>query len=175
MGSSPHARGLRDLTLLHGVAEGIIPARAGFTPAGAGRRPRGSDHPRTRGVYTPPSGPSPASTGSSPHARGLRVAGRPQPPHVGIIPARAGFTHDPLLVPTGSKDHPRTRGVYKPVMLRYSRGFGSSPHARGLLPPSSEIVIAARIIPARAGFTTNCSQWKASGEDHPRTRGVYTT
>ena len=50
-GSSPHARGLRRCRTVRDVRQGIIPARAGFTPAARPRPPGRSDHPRTRGVY----------------------------------------------------------------------------------------------------------------------------
>ena len=71
VGSSPLARGLRPPVQAVQVAQGIIPARAGFT--GASPRPASSpsDHPRSRGVYlTPPHSAWPP-TGSSPLARGL--------------------------------------------------------------------------------------------------------
>ena len=51
-GSSPLARGLRQL---HGCRQSrgrIIPARAGFTRGGDGHGPHAGDHPRSRGVYT---------------------------------------------------------------------------------------------------------------------------
>ena len=70
-GSSPLARGLRG----DGVeAEGgsrIIPARAGFTPGAWKPSGTRSDHPRTRGVYSPAASSSSAASGSSPLARGL--------------------------------------------------------------------------------------------------------
>ena len=70
-----------------------------------------------------------------------------------IIPARAGFTR-----------HPGPR----PVPLG-----GSSPLARGLHSQLHIDTIQRRIIPARAGFT-NCPPGpRASGWDHPRSRGVY--
>ena len=51
-GSSPLARGLLPHAR-HGIGpSGIIPARAGFTPAPPGRGRRRRDHPRSRGVYT---------------------------------------------------------------------------------------------------------------------------
>ena len=34
------------------IEEGIIPARAGFTPRIEGDSRQGKDHPRSRGVYT---------------------------------------------------------------------------------------------------------------------------
>ena len=53
-GSSPLARGLRVVDARQDGLRGIIPARAGFT-ASLPRRDCGlGDHPRSRGVYTPP-------------------------------------------------------------------------------------------------------------------------
>ena len=112
MGSSPHARGLRDLTLLHGVAERIIPARAGFTSRCAPAASR--------------------SGGSSPHARGLRASVCSSHLVIRIIPARAGFTGGGRGARPGGPDHPRTRGVYDILACDGADMAGSSPHARGL-------------------------------------------
>ena len=71
-GSSPLARGLPKPGSPIARVFGIIPARAGFTPASARPTRRSLDHPRSRGVYVCDV-----------------VAG----PELGrIIPARAGFT-----------------------------------------------------------------------------------
>ena len=153
-GSSPLARGLRRRVPGVGALRGIIPARAGFTVAGAGRDRHPRDHPRSRGVYyrsSPVTGPAP---GSSPLARGLRRRRRGHHVRPRIIPARAGFTS--------------VGGV----------GFvdvgGSSPLARGLQKRSEECTEYRRIIPARAGFTRLSSESSAEFSDHPRSRGVYT-
>ena len=69
-GSSPLARGLLGDRVASGVHDGIIPARAGFTPI--------------------PSHPIPM--GSSPLARGLRAPVAESIRFRRIIPARAGFT-----------------------------------------------------------------------------------
>ena len=50
-GSSPLARGLRPHPLARKCVSGIIPARAGFTPAVRWQVDQGKDHPRSRGVY----------------------------------------------------------------------------------------------------------------------------
>ena len=50
-GSSPLARGLRMTRSPITTKVGIIPARAGFTPAWLTRSRRAGDHPRSRGVY----------------------------------------------------------------------------------------------------------------------------
>ena len=71
------------------------------------------------------------------------------------------------------KDHPRSRGVYRRRPWATARRRGSSPLARGLpvsVPSSGD---GARIIPARAGFTSRHHRSGASPPDHPRSRGVY--
>ena len=99
-GSSPLARGLLPLLLLRSVLPRIIPARAGFTSRTPPPRPRGRDHPRSRGVYVFRASVASEFEGSSPLARGLR-ARRARPRHRGgIIPARAGFTRKPSCSPT---------------------------------------------------------------------------
>ena len=75
LGSSPLARGLRDL---HGDGHGqqrIIPARAGFTRARHRPPAAPGDHPRSRGVYDIPMTDARQIAGSSPLARGLLVVG----------------------------------------------------------------------------------------------------
>ena len=91
-GSSPLARGLQPE---HGARlrlNGIIPARAGFTPFSSAFLMTMRDHPRSRGVYENFYTPIHYADGSSPLARGLRVTFSRAPGNIGIIPARAGFT-----------------------------------------------------------------------------------
>ena len=175
------------------MADRIIPARAGFTlwPPPGLCAPR--DHPRSRGVYpsswTSWRGPS----GSSPLARGLPGGHDLRPPRLGIIPARAGFTHcfAPRLVL--ARDHPRSRGVYVDHLTAFPTVPGSSPLARGLQKHIPADKPWAGIIPARAGFTRvgrrraraaagssplargllPITKSVADGLDHPRSRGVY--
>ena len=132
-GSSPHTRGLPALGEGQHEQGGIIPAHAGFT---ARRRADGrsrSDHPRTRGVYSPvrsartwAGGSSPHTRGlptsvqacglypgSSPHTRGLPSASSGAARPARIIPAHAGFTTWGRGSGAGTADHPRTRGVYQ--------------------------------------------------------------
>ena len=192
-GSSPLARGLRDKSVIRGSDEGIIPARAGFTtprmltwtcwwiiPARAGftgcrHRFRGlcRDHPRSRGVYSTPRYDNDVSGGSSPLARGLLTHLPTVQRRVGIIPARAGFTYRMSGPQPSSRDHPRSRGVYRPFSAEISDFQGSSPLARGLPPTTGQAMSLARIIPARAGFTPRCRWPPRRAPDHPRSRGVY--
>ena len=152
-GSSPLARGLRDIFTRAIVKTGIIPARAGFTGrAGAPRRPE-RDHPRSRGVYETAMPVAVAPAGSSPLARGLLTAACPPAGMLRIIPARAGFTPPARSRMRGRADHPRSRGVYASSAAICSR--------------------ARWIIPARAGFTSIRVINGPREGDHPRSRGVY--
>ena len=152
-GSSPLARGLLGETLLGLEVDGIIPARAGFTTDGDNNDRRATDHPRSRGVYCPPAGMLMTAVGSSPLARGLRVARDHEQARPRIIPARAGFTPGRRPPRRGLWDHPRSRGVYRPRSQLIRTERGSSPLARGLPPLGAGQGRETRIIPARAGFT----------------------
>ena len=193
-GSSPLARGLPPPPPQMRSAARIIPARAGFTSPRSTTWTAGRDHPRSRGVYDRGQGRQGLSRGSSPLARGLQKPGQCARPARRIIPARAGFTilaEDDLYAP---KDHPRSRGVYRfastflPVLpldhprsrgVYYGTGIfdltarGSSPLARGLQDERPDLVEAAGIIPARAGFTPGLRVGGRRVRDHPRSRGVY--
>ena len=172
-GSSPLARGLPDGGGGRGDGRGIIPARAGFTRRRprAGRRPR--DHPRSRGVYPAEFSIGGDPRGSSPLARGLRIAVHTTTNGRRIIPARAGFTWAHRSGCGPGADHPRSRGVYPNWIRAVTRVRGSSPLARGL--PGDHITgwWEAGIIPARAGFTWRHRRRGPDHQDHPRSRGVY--
>ena len=172
-GSSPLARGLHSHIITGAACAGIIPARAGFTRTTGTNWPRPWDHPRSRGVYWAGRFRGDGGRGSSPLARGLRLAlsrmsrrdgssplarglhdeADPLGDRGRIIPARAGVTSSTSRRRTTCTDHPRSRGVY-------GRGF-SAPLER------------VRIIPARAGFTRPPPCFRRPGWDHPRSRGVY--
>ena len=172
-GSSPLARGLRFCVLFVRLFDGIIPARAGFTRGLQVPVHRRGDHPRSRGVYEIGGRRGASPRGSSPLARGLRDLLHQDPAGPRIIPARAGFTTVQSSYLFTAADHPRSRGVYRLTTTGRSAARGSSPLARGLLPPMRQPRIRRRIIPARAGFTRT-RRWIAGPRpDHPRSRGVY--
>ena len=172
-GSSPLARGLHRCGEEKNSAPGIIPARAGFTPAALGRRPQRGDHPRSRGVYGLRDDLRAAAAGSSPLARGLPVNLHLADGRVGIIPARAGFTAHTTSKAWRCTDHPRSRGVYAGTYRAELPLPGSSPLARGLPRSGGRRPGRHRIIPARAGFTGTPRTAGPQGPDHPRSRGVY--
>ena len=111
-GSSPLARGLRRRRGGRAAADRIIPARAGFTRAPPSESGWGSDHPRSRGVYSQKARRAARAHGSSPLARGLRGDVVSWEGVAGIIPARAGFTSGRVTSSRNWQDHPRSRGVY---------------------------------------------------------------
>ena len=111
--------------------------------------------------------------GSSPLARGLPTARGVSQPDAGIIPARAGFTPSVWSRPISTPDHPRSRGVYSFCLAPTAEAMGSSPLARGLRRKGTALLSQFRIIPARAGFTLYRVLVFKTGQDHPRSRGVY--
>ena len=96
-----------------------------------------------------------AAIGSSPLARGLPTLKLSLKCSHRIIPARAGFTFTARIKPDHIPDHPRSRGVYARAMAPLVPRPGSSPLARGLRLKANSATQDARIIPARAGFTSD--------------------
>ena len=131
------------------------------------------DHPRSRGVYANFGSRVRETRGSSPLARGLQTHVWAWCLREGIIPARAGFTNPRRSRRPPIRDHPRSRGVYSEPAASLTRISGSSPLARGLRVDIDPNGTAARIIPARAGFTDEFIIEKGYVRDHPRSRGVY--
>ena len=93
--------------------------------------------------------------GSSPLARGLLAVLVLVSREERIIPARAGFTQHEQDRRGHEEDHPRSRGVYSLTPETTAEEVGSSPLARGLHYETMTDAEQARIIPARAGFTSS--------------------
>ena len=150
----PRSRGVYVTCLQQGgTARGSSPLARGLRDDRTGARPEAGDHPRSRGVYRSSQAAMRWVGGSSPLARGLRRFTTVWGASRGIIPARAGVTHDTAARHRGHQDHPRSRGVYTYVDTLEGPMIGSSPLARGLLPATTGTSISTGIIPARAGFT----------------------
>mgnify|MGYP001156494844 CR=1 FL=1 len=92
LGSSPLARGGPLHTAHHRDGYRLIPARAGRTPAGSTGSSPCRAHPRSRGADSSHASPARVRPGSSPLARGGRLASRPPHRAERLIPARAGRT-----------------------------------------------------------------------------------
>ena len=92
-GSSPHARGAREVSGLTVPLGGIIPACAGSTVLSSYLAVHLGDYPRMRGEHGPSWEIAWCCLGSSPHAQGARRRAVGQPHGRGIIPACAGSTN----------------------------------------------------------------------------------
>ena len=172
-GSSPRARGTRQLSGIASASAWIIPARAGNTvPALADTLPV-TDHPRARGEHNICRPFTSNPIGSSPRARGTRSDGPPTHRERRIIPARAGNTFSRLACAAIHSDHPRARGEHAHPVGVCKGSPGSSPRARGTLGGEVDRDPARRIIPARAGNTNPRSGAPVCPADHPRARGEH--
>ena len=130
---------------------GLIPAHAGKTRSP--RRPCSwtRAHPRSRGenglVVTGPV----VGGGSSPLTRGKPTGTRDRVCDLGLIPAHAGKTADPLKQGLQHGAHPRSRGENTNVR----KGLNA----------------LAWLIPAHAGKTTRPCERTGGAWAHPRSRG----
>ena len=128
-------------------------------------------HPRWRGEDTSSRFCHPASTGSSPLARGGRPINLVDRDSLRLIPAGAGRTPRGNFRRMGGRAHPRWRGedgVCRPVV---SGTWGSSPLARGGLRGLRRRRHRRRLIPAGAGRTGHVADRLVSHGAHPRWRG----
>ena len=172
-GSSPHTRGARRFRSVFDRRSGIIPAYAGSTSRRRPGRGPASDHPRIRGEHCDGGVSGLGEAGSSPHTRGAPPRGPVQRAGLGIIPAYAGSTLEPVPGRLLGEDHPRIRGEHHRLGCAGDFGRGSSPHTRGALSTERGRYFRGRIIPAYAGSTSTASNRKCRPRDHPRIRGEH--
>ena len=127
-----------------------------------------------RGEHKTPMWQSPASGGSSPHARGAPQLQGELEDQAGIIPACAGSTPVEGVPRARPRDHPRMRGEH--CMLHWGGTVerGSSPHARGAHVRARASRLQHGIIPACAGSTCQAGRLHRPSRDHPRMRGEHT-
>ena len=111
-GSSPLARGTRNVNRLQAVEARLIPARAGNTSSNALAAFFMPAHPRSHGEHSMNAAVSGSCIGSSPLARGTQSACRRLQAEVWLIPARAGNTSIAWLRACIRSAHPRSRGEH---------------------------------------------------------------
>ena len=172
-GSSPLSRGIRTCGSQIPALRRIIPALAGNTRQSPSPRPRGQDHPRSRGEYQGPQPQAVPGDGSSPLSRGIRRRRGGRVDVVRIIPALAGNTVTRVENLGARSDHPRSRGEYQDSLFSEPSDVGSSPLSRGIHNAGRKDVPFVRIIPALAGNTGPNGTSNRSCTDHPRSRGEY--
>ena len=152
----------------------FIPARAGNTRGPPPPGPPGSVHPRSRGEHVDARDGRHLIPGSSPLARGTRVAGCVEARGDRFIPARTGNTARTGRCRSRGSVHPRSRGEHSSARRGLVPRLGSSPLARGTPDGGGAGNQSVRFIPARAGNTP--SPWCATRRTavHPRSRGEHT-
>ncbi len=170
-GSSPHARGTPVVRSSHALTARIIPACAGNATLHGMANFYMSDHPRMRGERCVRIDPRSVVVGSSPHARGTRLAEDARGRLARIIPACAGNARPPRPMCASRADHPRMRGERQPKPHQSVRVAGSSPHARGTHSGKAWAWRRPRIIPACAGNASRRGCGWPWATDHPRMRG----
>ena len=132
-------------------------------------------HPRSRGEHWGCSELKLLNLGSSPLARGtpLTISVLLAPDR--FIPARAGNTRPRRGRRGPPPVHPRSRGEHAVAASCRRSCFGSSPLARGTLPPAGAGATWYRFIPARAGNTCTAPTGWPPPSVHPRSRGEHAT
>ena len=130
-------------------------------------------HPRSRGEHGDTLLPSGEPIGSSPLARGTLVFAATRPVRGRLIPARAGNTRGCSCFRLPCTAHPRSRGEHVVLCVDDFLFFGSSPLARGTRGCCPCPHGRSRLIPARAGNTTDKSTFEMCAAAHPRSRGEH--
>ena len=171
-GSSPRVRGKHGYRLGHLGHGRIIPARAGQTAAHVYDIRKGADHPRACGANDVSPRDGGASDGSSPRVRGKLEHAVGDTAQIRIIPARAGQTSGWRGSRRFRPDHPRACGANDAMLRLISRPLGSSPRVRGKHHRYARLRVHERIIPARAGQTSQPLRPLGFRPDHPRACGA---
>ena len=152
---------------------GLIPACAGSTNSHKHILSSKRAHPRLCGEHSPIFQGALTTVGSSPLARGTRLAICGLVAGLGLIPARAGNTWVFRRFRAWTWAHPRLCGEH---MLRTDGtkdALGSSPPVRGALASTLGLSISSGLIPARAGSTAMTIVFKLSQRAHPRPCGEH--
>ena len=128
-------------------------------------------HPRSRGenynqqiiIYR--------ELGSSPLTRGKPRSPRYSTATARLIPAHAGKTQPPGLLPAARPAHPRSRGENGPAGRPVPATRGSSPLTRGKRRQMHLVHVIRGLIPAHAGKTRPPWPGGHGSPAHPRSRG----
>ncbi len=172
-GSSPRGRGPPGHAAPVGAGGGLIPARAGTTPAPAPRTRFAGAHPRAGGDHEHQDRFGWACYGSSPRGRGPRCPDDRSAVGAGLIPARAGTTAASRDPSARTWAHPRAGGDHAAPALPARGRSGSSPRGRGPPAERDRQGQRRRLIPARAGTTGPRPPIPTRTPAHPRAGGDH--
>ena len=170
-GSSPRGRGKRVHCSVLSCLVGLIPARAGKTHHHSETSVRMRAHPRAGGENRNAHTHRKDSQGSSPRGRGKRSSSPTHETAAGLIPARAGKTVPQARSWSPSSAHPRAGGENNKGGDGSGTSPGSSPRGRGKLGGGGLPLLSSRLIPARAGKTTQVVRITFVSTAHPRAGG----
>ena len=173
MGSSPRMRGTRRWAAPMFSFQGIIPAHAGNTWMVRVMMSAQRDHPRACGEHYNGQTKNFKVTGSSPRMRGTRQTVHRLRRPAGIIPAHAGNTSRPCMMPSLVQDHPRACGEHYRTGVVPFAVSGSSPRMRGTQHVCWYFCVIHGIIPAHAGNTGRQKYIDNLSRDHPRACGEH--
>ena len=173
VGSSPQARGTQAAVRICGLGIRFIPAGAGNTLFSIICHKGISVHPRRRGEHHPPPLLRSRMSGSSPQARGTRLANSRCEGDGRFIPAGAGNTQNRRQPALRLPVHPRRRGEHEDLEAFALEDDGSSPQARGTPAPALAKPEEVRFIPAGAGNTEYNKKGRMIVSVHPRRRGEH--
>ena len=152
---------------------GIIPAYAGNTKDYREHAPHVWDHPRVCGEHHMTSIMVHLNWGSSPRMRGTPTNNNTSFIVAGIIPAYAGNTCEERRRCGQDRDHPRVCGEHDVCNSGLAVNQGSSPRMRGTRRACTRRTAGSGIIPAYAGNTCVCGQFRNDSRDHPRVCGEH--
>ena len=171
MGSSPRGRGKQGPPYEVRRGVGLIPARAGKTRLQRRSYVWRGAHPRAGGENENVGVTPRAVVGSSPRGRGKPTPMRWVPSPTRLIPARAGKTTPERTHHAPYRAHPRAGGENRVFRVTVIGLSGSSPRGRGKLGDLHPGRGQRRLIPARAGKTSEAAQHPLPIGAHPRAGG----
>ncbi len=174
IGASPRARGTRRVEHADRALRRFIPACAGNAARARSSAAWRPVHPRVRGERAGTAVARRHGAGSSPRARGTRLAARCVGDDRRFIPACAGNAPGRPPIVAVAAVHPRVRGERRGVAEETVLADGSSPRARGTREPHRLELDARRFIPACAGNAAAPSTRRVARSVHPRVRGERT-
>ena len=152
---------------------GLIPARAGSTLSQMWSPALARAHPRPCGEHLAHRSRRLCPWGSSPPVRGARCRGFGGIRRGGLIPARAGSTHQRPEYGVHGWAHPRPCGEHDFQYRFPAYNSGSSPPVRGAQEHDYSDTYPGGLIPARAGSTSLPSRSQPREGAHPRPCGEH--
>ena len=172
-GSSPWARGTRDVPGRGTNGWRFIPVGTGNTHNRQFLPPAQAVHPRGHGEHSRPALAPFNAAGSSPWARGTPTKPKLLSRLNRFIPVGTGNTSKTAALFGFNSVHPRGHGEHTQVRNQHAHPRGSSPWARGTHSASSVFMRPPRFIPVGTGNTPVTKKKLSRHAVHPRGHGEH--